>query len=282
MAKVYVDFAEFPKDENGEIYVYRYEPVEYFKGNIENERLMFSSLRNWDDRLEIRYEKYGKNKTGKTPVGLCFTTDAKHNSAAAWGMHKGLQRKTYVQIKYSLKNLIKGLEFFAKDDVVFYVKKVQYKDAKDITKLQSDLAENLSDEKFVDLLCQKRYDFEFEGEIRIIALGKDLLKGRRKMYEVYMGKYLKDAVCGLKLEPFSVKDVRDKNVQKSRDKDTAVQDLLRFVKEKKLNYAKKYKSKKDEWHIVKRSRLYEYGPEYSGGKSKKSENKSNTPQRGRK
>lgn len=271
--KVFVNYADFPKDKDGNIYVYRYEPVKYFKENIQKSRLMFSSLRNWDDRLETRYLKLGKDKLKKDAVGLCFTTEAKINAAAAWGMHKGTSKRTYVQIKYSLNDLIKGLEQSVQHNVMdFYIRNVEYKDDKEIVKVQPNLAKDLGDKEFVDLLVQKREDFTYEKEIRIIALGENLLAKKKKFHEISMGDFLKKAVRGLKLEPFSAKKVKAKNIPSSREEDDEIQDLMNFVKQNNFEYIKSFNLKK-EGSIVTRSRLYEYGPEYSGKsrKSKKNE-----------
>ena len=233
MNKVVVNYSEiFPKAKSEKDYVvYRYEPISYFRENVRKKRLVFSSVVNWEDRLEQLFVDKGGWSSNDVAC-LCFTTNASENSAAAWKMHKKPNNQTLVQIEIKINQLVDAFNKWLEKHPLYSVcvKKVLYLDGKGLKDKKAQYIEKkkYSPEEYVQLLSLKRMDFQFEGEVRIFILKKKIPFEKNYESKLFFVKFedaLSDAISKISLEPFSAESVKIGKTPK-RENDEELQNMI--------------------------------------------------------
>lgn len=156
--------------------IYRYIPL----SNIHENKLWFSNPNKWKDPferlfIESTYKMDGKiipYKYKNHIYCMCITT-TKHNEAA-WKVYN-----SEVQFRISKENFLSILEKYTeKYDI--YIGKVEYRNTSEIKKLSPFTLLNLKQIDFrgtkgwIKLLLQKRKDFSYENEIRILLVEKNI------------------------------------------------------------------------------------------------------------
>ena len=163
--------------------IYKYMPLEFALNSLKEKYLWFVNPAVWKDPFEKKFINAEYNNSGKNiefPLKgrvFCTCMTQTRTSEAYWNAYNGGQLG--ISFTFSREKLLEVLnDFSKKSDFEIYIGKVIYlhtpelkqKDLSAISVFKSDFKWNK--ETQLQLLLLKRIAFEYENEIRIIAVKK--------------------------------------------------------------------------------------------------------------
>lgn len=170
--------------------------------------LFFVSPEKWDDPMEKRFAlgdyKKAKKFIKKNLACMCVSVNAADNEAAAWALYDKDRNNDLVRLTYNFGELLKLLDdYVASKDAKVYVAGVNYVSVEKISSPKTVSPEKFSDEHFLKLMLLKRKSFMFEGEIRIMIYGNDVLLDDDKNFKVPLACNVKHLMKNIRVAPDS-------------------------------------------------------------------------------
>ena len=193
--------------------IHKYIKFKYFKDSIKkqanglyNVSIVFVSPSKWDDPCESAFYEEKKNINGKDyQVALfCSTLEPTENEESAWKRNASnteTDEKT-IMVSYDFGMICKLLQHYAQyKDLQFYLSMMDYSESRSYFKKQSKSYTQI--EEYINDLSKKRKAFMYENEMRIFAVGNNILDDNR-MFKVEFNiceKCLNNLIHSITLPP---------------------------------------------------------------------------------
>lgn len=187
--------------------LFRYVRYDYFVSNVKNKTLTFTSPTCWDDPCDYLLYANPHIKIDGMPkveiACLCTSYKSMKDEEPTWRLY-GMD---YVRIEMSFFKLVDYLEKIAEgaypNEITFYITVIDYSKGKEGIKNIYKSYKNSyhSVEECLYFLSFKRAAFEYEREVRIFAVGKDLYKDSPQVYATTGMEYTNQLVRSIYLPP---------------------------------------------------------------------------------
>jgi hypothetical protein len=161
--------------------LFRYTSIDRFLELLSDDSLIFLNPSTWSDPYERYYieKKYYVSKVPETlPIkesAFCLCLSGTKSSEALWKVYA--PKEDGVRLTFKVSKLVSALDKVI--DCDFYIGKVDYQTTSEFSRLKinhgdllQDIRNNRIGEQQLKLILKKRIAFDYENEIRIIAIPK--------------------------------------------------------------------------------------------------------------